>query len=121
MTARESSLTKAHADQKQAAAAVDSLRNQVDNQVWSVYSTTRAALGQQRAAAALPEAVIESCNPALESYNYGEKIDRHFGFDDGKATELIGLSEWQDDRRLGCSGIDLLRRLVGSRGAGGGR
>jgi outer membrane protein len=69
--ARENRLAKAHADQKQAAASVDSLRDQVENQVWAAYSTARTALRQQRAAAALLESATESYNAALESYNYG--------------------------------------------------
>ncbi len=69
--ARENRLAKAHADQKQAAATVDSLRDQVENQVWSAYSTARTALRQQKAAAALLVAATESYNAALESYNYG--------------------------------------------------
>jgi outer membrane protein TolC len=69
--ARENRLARAHADQKQAAAAVDSIRNQIENQVWSAYSTARTALRQQRAAAALLKAATESYNAALESYNYG--------------------------------------------------
>ena len=69
--AREHRLAKAHADQKQAAANFDSLRDQVENQVWSAYSTARTALRQQKAAAALLEAATESYNAALESYNYG--------------------------------------------------
>ena len=69
--ARENRLAKAHADQKQAAASVDATRDQVENQVWSAYSTARTALRQQRAAAALLESATESYNAALESYNYG--------------------------------------------------
>jgi outer membrane protein TolC len=69
--AREKRLAKAHADEKQAAASVDSIRDEVENQVWSAYSTARTALRQQRAAAALLEAATESYNAALESYNYG--------------------------------------------------
>ena len=69
--ARENRLARAHADQKQAAAAVESIRNQVENQVWSAYSTARTALRQQKAAAALLKAATESYNAALESYNYG--------------------------------------------------
>ncbi|MGC2110902.1 MAG: TolC family protein [Candidatus Korobacteraceae bacterium] len=69
--ARENRLAKAHADQKQAAAAVDAIRDQVENQVWSAYSTARTALRQQKAAAALLESATESYNAALESYNYG--------------------------------------------------
>jgi outer membrane protein TolC len=69
--AREKRLAKAHADEKQAAATVESIRDEVENQVWSAYSTARTALRQQRAAAALLEAATESYNAALESYNYG--------------------------------------------------
>jgi outer membrane protein TolC len=69
--ARENRLARAHADQKQAAASVDAIRDQVENQVWAAYSTARTALRQQRAAAALLESATESYNAALESYNYG--------------------------------------------------
>jgi len=69
--ARENRLAKAHADQKQAAAAVDSIRDQVENQVWAAYSTARTALREQKAAAALLESATESYNAALESYNFG--------------------------------------------------
>ena len=69
--AREKRLAKAHADQKQAAAAVDSIRDQIEDQVWSAYSTARTALRQQKAAAALLESATESYNAALESYKYG--------------------------------------------------
>src|ERR1700687_4394655 len=51
--ARENRLAKAKADQKQAAAEVDAVRDRVENQVWSAYSTARTALRQQKAAAAL--------------------------------------------------------------------
>ena len=69
--ARENRLARAHADQKQAAASVDAIRDQVENQVWAAYSTARTALRQQRSAAALLESATESYNAALESYNYG--------------------------------------------------
>jgi outer membrane protein len=69
--ARESRLARAKADQKQAAAQVDAIRDQVENQVWSAYSTARTALRQQKAAAALLAAASESYNAALQSYNYG--------------------------------------------------
>ncbi len=69
--AREKRLARAQANQKQAAATVDSIRDQVENQVWSAYSTARTALRQQKAAAALLEAATESYKAALESYNYG--------------------------------------------------
>ncbi len=69
--ARESRLARARADQKQAAAQVDAIRDQVENQVWAAYSNARTALREQRAAAALLAAATESYNAALESYNYG--------------------------------------------------
>jgi outer membrane protein TolC len=69
--ARENRLAKAKADQKQAAAEVDTVRDQVENQVWSAYSTARTALRQQKAAAALLAAASESYDAALQTYNYG--------------------------------------------------
>jgi outer membrane protein len=69
--AREQRLARAKAEQKQAAADVDAMRDQVENEVWSAYSTARTALRQQKAAAALLEAASSSYNAALQSYNYG--------------------------------------------------
>lgn len=69
--AREQRLARAKAEQKQAAAEVDAMRDQVENQVWSAYSTARTALRQQKAAAALLEAASSSYNAALQSYTYG--------------------------------------------------
>jgi outer membrane protein len=69
--ARESRLARARADQKQAAAELDSIRDQVENEVWTAYSNARTALRQQRAAAALLSAASSSYDAALQSYNYG--------------------------------------------------
>jgi outer membrane protein len=69
--ARESRVARAKADQKQAAAEVDAIRDQVENDVWTAYSTARTALRQQKAAAALLEAASSSYNAALQSYTYG--------------------------------------------------
>ena len=69
--ARESRLAKARADQKQASAEVDAVRDQVENQVWAAYSTARTALRQQRAAAALLAAASESYDAAMQSYSFG--------------------------------------------------
>lgn len=69
--ARENRLAKGHADQKQAAAALESTRNQIENQVWSSYSTARTALRQQKAAAALLRAATESYNATVEAYHQG--------------------------------------------------
>ena len=64
-------MARAQADQKQAAAEVDAIRDQVENQVWAAYSNARTALRQQRAAAALLAASSSSYEAALQSYNYG--------------------------------------------------
>ena len=69
--ARESRLARAKADQKQAEAEVDAIRDQVENEVWAAYSTARTALRQQKAAAALLDAASSSYNAALQSYNFG--------------------------------------------------
>ncbi len=69
--ARENRLSRAKSDQRQAAAQVDAIRDQVENQVWAAYSTARTALRQQRAAAALLAAATESYDAALQSYNFG--------------------------------------------------
>jgi outer membrane protein len=69
--AREQRLAKAKADQKQAAAEVNAIRDQVENEVWSAYSTAQTALRQQKAAAALLDAAGASYNAALQSYTYG--------------------------------------------------
>jgi outer membrane protein len=69
--AREQRLAKARADEKRASAAIDAGRDQVENDVWSAYSTARTALQEQKAAAALLAAASESCDAALKSYNYG--------------------------------------------------
>jgi outer membrane protein len=69
--ARENRIAAAKAEQKQAAAEVDAIRDQVENEVWSAYSTARTALRQQKAAAALLSAASSSYDAALQSYTYG--------------------------------------------------
>lgn len=69
--ARESRVARAHADQKQAAAQVDAMRDRIENEVWTAYSQARTALRQQRAAAALLDAASSSYDAALQSYNFG--------------------------------------------------
>jgi outer membrane protein len=68
---REKRVARAEADRKQAEASLQAARDQIENQVWTAYSTARTALREQRAAAALLESATESYNAALESYNYG--------------------------------------------------
>jgi outer membrane protein TolC len=65
--ARESRVARAKADQKQAAAEVDAIRDQVENEVWTAYSTARTALRQQKAAAALLEAAN---SPTTRRYSH---------------------------------------------------
>lgn len=69
--AREDRLARAKANQKQAAADVDVIRDQIENEVWAAYSTAQTALRQQKAAAALLAAASESYDAALQSYNFG--------------------------------------------------
>ena len=69
--AREQRLARAKAAQKQAAAEIDAMRDQVENEVWSAYSTARTALRQQKAAAALLAAATSSYDAAVQSYSYG--------------------------------------------------
>jgi outer membrane protein len=69
--AREQRIARAKAQQKQAAAEVDAMRDQIENEVWTAYSNARTALRQQKAAAALLEAASSSYDAALQSYNYG--------------------------------------------------
>ena len=69
--AREKRLARAQAEEKQTAAEVDAMRDQIENQVWTAYSTARTALRQQRAAAALLDAASSSYGAALQSYTYG--------------------------------------------------
>lgn len=69
--ARENRIARAKAEQKQAAAEIDSMRDQVENETWAAYSNARTALREQKAAAALLASASSSYNAALQSYNYG--------------------------------------------------
>jgi outer membrane protein len=69
--ARNNRVLRAKAEQRLATAEVNATRDQVENEVWSAYSTARTALRQQKAAAALLAAATESYSAALESYTYG--------------------------------------------------
>jgi len=96
--ARENRLAQSHADQKEAAAAIDSIRDQVENQVWAAYSTANTALRQQKAAAALLESATESYNAALESYNYGVRsqidvVSAQRTLADARATDVAARTQ----------------------------
>ena len=68
---REYRIAQANADRKAAQAQIDTIRDQIANQVWASYSNTQTALRQQQAAAALLAASAESYEAAHEAYGYG--------------------------------------------------
>jgi outer membrane protein len=68
---REYRIAQANADKKSLQAGIDSLRNQIADEVWSAYSNMKTALRQQQAAAALLTASEQSYLAARESYGYG--------------------------------------------------
>jgi len=68
---REYRIAQAKADQKGAQAQIDTLRDQIADQVWTAYSNMQTALRQQQAAAALLEASRQSYEAAHEAYGYG--------------------------------------------------
>jgi outer membrane protein len=68
---REYRLAQAEADKKKAQAQIDSLRDQIANEVWAAYSDMQTALRQQKAAAALLTAAGQSYEAAQEAYGYG--------------------------------------------------
>src|SRR6202000_1538431 len=61
----------AHANEKRAQAQIDQTRDEVERQVWTAYVTSRTAVLQRAAAAALPAASQSSYNAALRSYELG--------------------------------------------------
>jgi outer membrane protein len=68
---REYRLAQANADKKAAQAEIDTLRDEIANEVWAAYSNVQTALRQQQAAAALLTASGESYEAAHEAYGYG--------------------------------------------------
>ncbi len=68
---REYQMAEAQHDKKAAQAALDSLRDQISDEVWAAYSNEQTALRQQQAAAALLSASQQSYEAAHESYGYG--------------------------------------------------
>ncbi len=68
---REYRIAQAKADRKTAQAQIDSLRDQIANEVWAAYSDMQTALRQQKAAAALLTASQQSYEAAQEAYGYG--------------------------------------------------
>jgi outer membrane protein len=68
---REYRIAQANADKKAAEAQIDTLRDQIADEVWAAYTNMRTALRQQQAASALLSASQESYEAAHESYGYG--------------------------------------------------
>lgn len=69
--ARRSRVALAEARIRQAEAQVGASRDQIEDEVWTAYSTLSTAFRQRDAARALLDAATESYAAALESYNYG--------------------------------------------------
>jgi outer membrane protein len=68
---REYRIAQANADKKAAQAQIDSLRDQIADEVWAAYSDMQTALRQQKAAAALLVASQLSYESAQEAYGFG--------------------------------------------------
>lgn len=68
---REHQIAQARANKAATRADIDSLRDDIANQVWAAYSNVQTALRQQQAASALLASAQQSYDAARESYGYG--------------------------------------------------
>lgn len=68
---REHQVAQARADKAATQAEIDSLRDDIANQVWTAYSNVKTAVRQQQAASALLASALQSYDAARESYSYG--------------------------------------------------
>lgn len=68
---RMAELARAHAEERQAQAEIDTTRDEVELEVWNAYVNLRTAYRQRDAAAALLTAAQASYDAAFESYRYG--------------------------------------------------
>lgn len=68
---REYQIAQAQSDKKAAQAGIDSLRDQIADEVWTAYTNMKTAARQQQAAAALLSASQQSYDSAHEAYGYG--------------------------------------------------
>lgn len=68
---REAELSRAHEQQKEASAAIDETRDQVEQQVWTAYINLRTAIEQRKAAAALLVSAQASYDAAMKTYGLG--------------------------------------------------
>jgi outer membrane protein len=69
--ARKNRLAEAQTEVRAAQAQTNVRRNQIADEVWTVYSNLNTAFRQRQAAIALLESADQSYNAALESYKYG--------------------------------------------------
>jgi outer membrane protein len=70
-TRREHEIARALAEKRATEAQINSLRDQIANEVWDAYTNMKTALRQEQAAAALLIASQQSYDAAHESYGYG--------------------------------------------------
>ena len=68
---REKALASAQAERRAAEADLNSLRDQIDQEVFASYTNMQTALRQQKSAAALLTASEQSYEAARQSYNFG--------------------------------------------------
>lgn len=68
---REKALASAQAERRAAKADLNSLRDQIDQEVFASYTNVQTALRQQKSAAALLTASEQSYEAARQSYNFG--------------------------------------------------
>jgi len=68
---REKALASANAEKRGAEADLNSLRDQIDQEVFTSYTNMQTALRQQKSAAALLAASEQSYEAARQSYNFG--------------------------------------------------
>lgn len=68
---RRNEVAQAIAQKAEATAQIDTLRDQIANEVWAAHTDVETALRQRQAAVALMESAEQSYEAARESYNYG--------------------------------------------------
>ena len=68
---REHEVAQARAEKAATQAEIDTLRDDIADQVWAAYSNVKTALRQQQAASALLASAGQSYDAARESYSYG--------------------------------------------------
>jgi outer membrane protein len=68
---RRNALERAHSDERRAESEINSMRDQIAEQVWTAYADSRTALRRRQAAEAFLSASTESYNASLEAYRYG--------------------------------------------------